>query len=153
MSVTIEFVFNSNADFKEVGQQVRSSLGANLEPYFGDDNDLFAHFLGLEMSLWVGDLENDRDMDFSSYRYHLCTRTAEPAAERLAYQLEATALVAYVLLSGGVARDGMLVYDAQRLLARYQPRPDGHVYDAVSGVVVVFPGHMEALRARWPRAH
>jgi hypothetical protein len=153
MSVTIQFLFNSPDDLREVGERAATTLGVAIKPYLGDPDDLFAHYLGLEMSLGLCDLENDRNIDFSSYRYNLSTRTAWAAAKRRVYQLEATVIAAYALMCDGVARDGMLVYEVQNLLAKYEPTLDGRVFDTVSGDLVVFPGHMEVLRARLTRGH
>lgn len=148
MSVTIDFVFNSLDDLIETGGRINSTLGVVLQPYAGDRNDLFAHFLGLELSLVACSLEDDRDLDFSRYRFMLSTRTAWPASDRRTYQLEATALAAYALLTVGAVQDGMLVYDVQRLLARYSRTAEGEVWDSVSLSVVSFPGHLERLRSR-----
>jgi hypothetical protein len=148
MSATIDFVFNSPDDLIETGGRLNSTLGVVLQPYAGHRNDLFTHFLGLELSLVACSLDDDRDLDFSRYRFMLSTRTAWSASDRRAYQLEATALAAYALLTVGAVQDGMLVYDVQRLLARYSRTAEGEVWDSVSHSVVSFPAHFELLRSR-----
>ncbi|MCG3134330.1 MAG: hypothetical protein HMLKMBBP_01635 [Planctomycetes bacterium] len=127
---------------------VSATLGVDLQPYEGDAEDLFARFLGLELSLHACDLERDRGIDFSRYQFILSTRTPWGDADLRAYQLEATALAAYTLLVRGTPREGILVHEVQRLLARYTVSPEGQVRDSVSGAAVSFPRHLQDLRAR-----
>lgn len=147
MSVTVEFAFNAEGTLADVGDRVRAALGADLRPYEGNPEDLFCRFLGLELSLSANTLVDAGDIDFSRYRFVLGTRTVVDEVARRAYKLEATALLAHVLLLDGVAREGILVYDTQLLLARYAAR-DGAIYDLLSVGPVYFPDHMADLRER-----
>jgi len=62
--------------------------------------------------------ENDRNLNFADYRYQLRNKTWDGSALRT-IQLEALVLAAFVLHATLEIDQGMLSYDAQRLLARY----------------------------------
>lgn len=69
-------------------------------------------------------------------------------------QLPALAYIAYVLYFG-FKITGMLVYDGQVLLARYEERfyndaVENWLYDSVSNEFVRFPAHTAQLRERLP---
>jgi hypothetical protein len=148
MSVTIDFCFNpadSSLSLGALTEQVNRALGCRLEPYEGDDTDFFCRFLGLELTLAHHSLENDRDCDFEAYAFLLDTRTPIPDEDLRCYQLEATALAAFTLLRLGVAANGILTYDVQRLLARYEVRTPREVVDLVSGRTVEYPTHLVDL--------
>lgn len=61
--------------------------------------------------------ENDRDLDFADYRHQLWNETWDSSALRK-IQLETLILAAFVRENLGVS-EGLLSYDSQRLLARY----------------------------------
>ncbi len=148
MSHTVEFAFNAPGSLVEVGRVVSSTLGVDLQPYEGNAEDLYSRYLQLELSLHTCEYEDDLGIDFSRYRFLLSTRTAWGDAGLRAYQLEATALAAYALLTRGTPCEGILIDDGQRLLARYTVSTNRRVQDGVSGVLVTFPGHFNELRAR-----
>jgi hypothetical protein len=151
VSITVDFAFNAAGTLATVLGTLNAAIGVTFQPYQGNPDDLLARFLGLEVSLrTASDLENDRDLDFTNYGYLLSTRTAVPSAALRLYQVEATAIMALSALLAGGARDGLLSYDTQILLARYTVSGDV-IHDAVSAKAVHLPQHLVDLRARVPR--
>lgn len=148
MSVTVEFAFNAEGDLQQIREMVNDAVGVRLQPYDNDENDLFCRFLGLELSLGLCDLVDDRDLDFSRFRFLLSTRTPVPDSDLRDYQIEATAIAANAILLRGSADAGMLTYEVQRLLARYTRLSGGGILDGVSRAPVCFPEHLVEIRSR-----
>lgn len=154
MSITIDYYFNHSEDLPELAKNLNAWLGCNLSPYDGDSEDLFCRFLAMEFTLCKHDLGNDGELDFDSYIYQLGFRTPVPDGDLRIIQLPSIALSAYSLYRR-MNITGMLVYNVQILLARYEERlkaesnaPD--IYDSVSAQFVSFPGHFETLQNRIP---
>jgi len=148
MSVTVDFAFNASKALPELATDVNGALGCSLGPYRGSSDDLYCRFLGLEFSLGEHPYEDDRDCDFKRYRYLLDSRTAMSEAHMRQIQLEVTALAAFVLVLRGIAKEGILTYNIQRLLARYSRRGEREVFDGVSELAVEFPRHLVHIRER-----
>ena len=76
-----------------------------------------------------------------------------PDADLRRIQIPAMILMAYALYYR-VHLKGMLAYDMQHLLARYEDRVDlngsggDEMFDGVTGMFVMFPEHLEALQNR-----
>jgi hypothetical protein len=83
----------------------------------------------------------------SEVAFSILLRVPVPDSALLGFQLETSALVAHVLLLRGTATEGILAYDAQRLLASYEASAEGPI-DRISGEPVVFPDHLDELRSR-----
>lgn len=154
MSITIDYFFNHSDDLPELTRNINAWLGCSLSPYEGDSEDLFCRFLAMEFSLSMHDLENDDELDFENYKYEIGFRVPAPDGDLRISQLPAIALVAYTLYRR-MKITGMLVYDVQTLLARYEERlePESNspeIYDTVSGEFVSFPKHLETLQKRLP---
>jgi len=151
MSINVGYFFNSDAPLPEVAELLNKALGCHFQPYQGDDSDLFCRFLSLEISLWAHDLEDDRDLDFTTYRYELSTRTPAGDGDIRELQLGVMAMLPSILQCRAGITSGILVYDVQRLLARYEMRGD-KFFDAVSGQAVTLPDHyrqvFERIQAR-----
>lgn len=152
MSVTIDYFFNHSDDLPELTRNINGWLGCSLASYKGDSEDLFCRFLAMEFSLSTHDLENDRELDFENYKYELGFRVPAPDGDLRILQLPAIALVAHTLYCR-MKITGMLVYDVQTLLARYEERLEAEdntpeIYDVVSGEFVSFPKHFETLQRR-----
>ncbi len=154
MSITTNYFFNDSDDLIELTPKINSWLGCFLEPYEASSEDLFCRFLAMEFSLSIHNLENDGELDFENYKYEIGFRVPAPDGDLRISQLPAIALVAYVLYRR-MKITGMLVYDVQSLLARYEERlePESYVteiYDTVSKEFVSFPKHLETLQKRLP---
>src|SRR5215475_335497 len=154
MSITVDYFFNYPEGLAAIAELMNKSLGCSLSPYKGDSQDMFSRFLGMELSLSSHNFENDRDLNFEEYTFYLSLRTPWGLAALRGMQLSAMAYIAYVLYFGYKVT-GMLVYDLQILLARYEERfyseaDEDWLYDTVSEQFVTFPAHISKLRERLP---
>ena len=145
MSINVSYYFNSDKSLNELTKEINSWLGSNLVPYEGDEEDLFCIFLGMELSFGTHDLENDLELNFEDYKYEIDIRTPWGNAALRDIQVPAVAFIAKVLY-GGLKITGMLVYDIQKLLARYEERfnpksEENELFDLVSNKFVIFPQH------------
>jgi hypothetical protein len=151
MSINVGYFFNSSASLPEVAELLNKVLGCRFEPYEGDNSDLFCRFLSLETSLCAHHLEDDGDLDFTAYRYQLDTRTPAGAADNREVQLGLMAMLPSILQLRAGITSGMLVYDTQRLLARYEMRGN-KFFDTVSGRPVSYPDHFGSVFEGIPAA-
>ena len=154
MSICIDYFFNYPHDLSALAQEINGRLGCSLSPYEGTPEDLFCRFFAMELSLSKHPLENDRELNFEDYTYQLGLRAPIPDADLRSMQLPAVALLAYALYRR-LKITGMLVYEVQILLARYEERLDSEsgaaeLFDIVSGEFVRFPAHLETLCGRLP---
>ena len=154
MSVDIDFFFNHPDNLAALAERLNGWLGCALAPYEGDPEDLFGRFFGMEFSLAEHNLENDGERNFEDYKYELGFRTAVPDGDLRMVQLPAIAMIIYVLFRR-MNVTGMLVYDVQIVLARYEARSvsaggAAYLYDVLSNEFVSFPEHLAALQARTP---
>ncbi|MFL6227678.1 MAG: hypothetical protein ACJ741_02735, partial [Pyrinomonadaceae bacterium] len=123
MSVTVDYFFNSEKRLDELAREINSVLGCSLTPYQGDEEDYFGRFLAMEFSLSKHPFENDGECNFEDYEYYLHLRTPAGDADLRNIQIPAMGLVAYALFRRR-SLTGMLVYDGQILLAKYEERID-----------------------------
>ena len=154
MSITVDYFFNHSGAVAETGQLINESIGCSLSPYEGDANDLYCRFLGMELSPTETEFENDGDLNFEDFRFHLSFRTSVGAAHLRDMQLPAMVLIAYALrCANGIG--GMLVFDGDLLLARYEQRHDSQIgvdrlFERVSNQFVVLPDHLNVLENHLP---
>jgi hypothetical protein len=155
MSITVDYVFNYSGNLAELAALIKESTGCMLSPYEGDSNDLFTRFLGMELSLSKNRFENDGDMNFEDYRFHLSLRTPVGLAALRSLQVPTMAYLAYVLY-WWCGLKGMLVFDAQILLAHYEERVNefacSGLYDTISNEFVSFPFHLNNLKKQVPES-
>jgi hypothetical protein len=147
MSICVDYFFNHPSELPALAQEINNWVGSSLLPYQGDPEDFFGRCLAMELDLSKHSLENDGELDFQDFKYQLGIRSPLPEADLRTMQIPALVLIAYALFRRmGIA--GMLVYDVQILLARYEIRvEDGldELFDLVSNKVVPFPDHFESL--------
>jgi hypothetical protein len=152
MSVCVDYFFNHGYELSAVAKEINGWIGCSLSPFEGNREDLFSRFLGMELTLSKHSLENDRDLNFQDFTYRLGVRSPIPEADLRPMQIPAMAFIAYALFRRmGIV--GLLVYDVQSLLARYEARvTDGldELFDLVSNRVVRFPDHLETLVRNLP---
>lgn len=127
-------------------------VGCSLLPYQGDPSDWFCRFFGMDLNFARTFLDNDRELNFEDYGFHLSLRNAGGAAPFRPIQIPTMACIAYVLCLH-LQITGMLVFDGQILLARYEERLDPEsgthcVYDLVSEEFVSIPPHLSKLSNR-----
>lgn len=143
MSVTFEYSFNAPHELSDLVDKVNRVLGTSL--ISGGENAFQCDLLGLPLVLDRHSLENDRDLNFENYRYQLWIKTWAGDALRI-IQLEVLILAAFVLQQRLNICEGMLSYDRQRLLARYD-LIDGHWCDLTTREAVDPTPHIvEILR-------
>lgn len=154
MSITVDYFFNHIDSLADAAEQVNMSIGCSLLPYQGDANDFYSRFFGMDLDLLKTEFENDRDLNFEDYKFHLSLRTSVGMAACRPLQIPTMISVAYALCLQ-LHITGMLVFDGQVLLARYEERLDpefseDNLYDTVSDRFVRFPSHLMALVSRLP---
>jgi hypothetical protein len=154
MSVCVDYFFNHAADLPTLAQSINGWLGCSLSPNEGDANDWFCRFLDMEFSLSKHSFERDREINFEDYTFQLNFRTPWAAADLREIQLPMMTLIAYALYSR-MKITGMLVFELQTLLARYEDKfvpglNEARMYDLVSQQIVEFPGHLISLFRRLP---
>jgi hypothetical protein len=153
MSISVDHFFNHEDELQALARKVNGWIGCFLSPYEGNPEDLFWRFLGMELSLSKHSFENDGELNFEDYVYCLSIRTPMPDADLRRIQIPAMVLIAYALYYR-MNLKGILVYDMQHLLARYEDRLDlkgsgtDEMFDGVSGEFVIFPRHLENLSNR-----
>ncbi|HEY4019272.1 MAG TPA: hypothetical protein VGM75_11330 [Pseudonocardiaceae bacterium] len=119
MSVTVDYFFNSPLELPALAEQVNMALGSALVPQEGFPHNYLTWFMGMEFSLDTvqGLLEDDRDLDFTSFRYSCGTRTIGSNQMR---QIQVPVMLSVIqVLQWRADLGGILVYDVQTLLARY----------------------------------
>jgi hypothetical protein len=152
MSITVDYFFNCADSLSAIAEQMKMSIGCSLLPYQGDSNDLYCRFLGMDLDLQKSYFENDGDLNFEDYTFHLSLRVGMAPLREM--QIPAMAFIAYALrFRSHIA--GMLVFDGQVLLARYEERLDpddgeANLYDTISDQFVKFPSHLSTLMNRIP---
>lgn len=148
MSITVEYLFNSPDDMITLLSHFRTTLGVNFSSYEGDPADQFCRFLGMELTLQIDHgLSNDRECNFEDYAYKLDSRTPIPDGDLRPIQIETMAVLAFVLHKRLSINNGLLTFDVQVPLARYEAR-DGNWFDTISNATVDFPQHFQDLRSR-----
>jgi hypothetical protein len=156
MSISVDYFFNHEDDTPALARKINSWVGCFLS-HEGTPNNLFCRFLGMELSLSKHKFENDGELNFEDYTYCLSLRTPMPDADLRRIQILTMILIAYALYYR-LNLKGMLVYDMQHLLARYEDRADlkgsggEEMFDGVTGMFVMFPEHLVALQERLHRA-
>lgn len=152
MSICVDYFFNHPSELSSLADRINGWIGCSLSPYEENSEDLFTRFLGMELTLSRHTLENDRELNFEDFTYQIGIRSPVPDGDLRSMQVPAMAFIAYALFRRmGIA--GMLVYDGQSLLARYEVRVENgldELFDAVSNTTVRFPDHLQSLIGSLP---
>lgn len=154
MSITVNYFFNYAKPLAELVEELRTGIGCDLRPNEGDPDNLRCRLLGMEFSLGTHRLSRDGDLDFESFRYKADIRTPLPDADFRPHQITTMTSLAHAMYRR-LRVTGLLVFDVQRLLARYHEQADpttgeAVLYDVVSAEPVRFPQHWTALLSRLP---
>jgi hypothetical protein len=157
MSTSVEYFFGSEKDLHELSAEINEWLGCDLrvsEVRPGREQS-WCKFFGMSLDFYAHSLENDRNgddvCDFESFKYHI--GFAGPKDIRLSTALPLTVLVAYLLYCRLDIKNGLLTFDVQLLVARYEERlSDGfqYLFDTVSNKPVEFPQHFVDIQSRIP---
>ena len=146
MSVNVSYFFNSDQNLKDLTKEINGWIGSNLLPYEGNEEDLFCNFLGMELSFGTHELDNDRELDFENYIYQIDIRIPWGNAALRDIQTATVAFIAKVLYRR-MKITGMLVYDVQIILAKYEEKYNMQLqgndfFDTISNRFVKFPQHL-----------
>jgi hypothetical protein len=149
MSVSLEFYFNWQGTVAEMAVSLRRLVGVDFNTSIGREDIYTAIWAGLEVSLQGNDqLDAPPELDFESFRYVLTFYTSAGRSVYRPVQLELSIILIY-LLWAEFQVTGILAFDAQRLLARYQ-ESGGKIVDLVSKKPVEFPQHFADVSSRLP---
>jgi hypothetical protein len=97
MSILLDYFFNFPKPLDQLAVDLRTWIGCDLRPCEGDPDDLYCRLLGMEFSLRTHELEDDRELNFRSYRYCIGIRTPMPDADFRPHQLLTMATLAYAM--------------------------------------------------------
>lgn len=154
MSVNVDYFCDSSLDLTSLARAVDDAVGSSLVWCDGDPPFYETWFMGLEFSLGENEgLLDDGNLDHSSFGYQVGTRSR--GIPEMVLELPVMVGVAHrlqVVLGVG----GILVFDGQILLARYERRgspEQGHgaspFVDALSGTSPDYFGeHLAAVGRR-----
>ena len=153
MSTTVDYFFNSDKDLHELSREINESLGCGLSisrPH--DKEQAWCHFFGMSLDFYEHSLESDGRVELDRFKYEI--GFAGPSVFG-SMQVSIMAMIAYLLYVRLGISDGLLVFDVQIPLARYERRVLGDgiedLFDKISGKVVEFPQHLADIDSliRW----
>jgi hypothetical protein len=151
VSVCVEYFFDCVDPLALLLRELDEILGLALRP---DGDRYTCRTLGMELALESPHAyPSSGELRCADYRHVVATRTGGHATSR-PIQLAATAMLPVLLHAHlGITR-GMLVYDGQILLARYDvERPSDIPLDEINLVRIdelPFPAYLQRLAARLP---
>lgn len=159
MSVEVDYYVNTSLSIGELAAKANRELGCALAPYQGSPANYFAWFMGMEFSLFPNKSlleDDDGELNYSGFNYSFSFHTNATNRMR-AIQLPVILSVVQIL-QWKLDLGGMLVYDAQMLLARYvrkdPPEPARGLSvpfrDVISGTDLDdFEHHLSAVTRRF----
>lgn len=138
MSVNVDYFFNSSLDLASLAREVNEAVGSSLVWCDGDPPFYETWLMGMEFSLLENEgLLDDGDLDYSSFGYRV--GTCSRGIPGLVLELPVMVAVAHRLqVALGVG--GILVFDGQILLARYERRGSPEQGHGASPFVDVLSG-------------
>ncbi len=146
MSIWIDYFFNSDQSFDQLLKEINERLGSNLVLSETDEDNSHGIFFGMPFSLHTHNLENDRELNFQDYKYQIGLTTYWGSADLRQMQALIVASIAFLLYRRMQISEGILVYDVQRLIARYEERavsPETRsLFDNNSNKFVELPQHL-----------
>ncbi|MGD9588559.1 MAG: hypothetical protein AB7Q37_04235 [Pyrinomonadaceae bacterium] len=150
MSISIDYLFNSDLSLDELSDEINKELGTNLRiSYPNGKEQSGCIFFGMSLDFYECTRESDGVIDFESFRYQLGF-VGRPGIRQLRVPL--TAMIGYFLYSRmGISR-GLLVYDLQVPLASYVQRlfedNTEDLFDTISEKQIRFPEHFIEIETR-----
>ena len=147
MSIDIDYLFNSETKFEQLVKEINEVFGTNLKLSETDEENSSGSFFGMPFSFHTHNFENDGEINFQDYRYEIGVKTYWGSADLRSIQVSIVSFIANVLYRRMKISDGILVYDTQRLLARYiekfNPEIDENdLFDIVSNKFLQYPQHL-----------
>ena len=143
MNTSVDYLFNFSGDLHELSAKINNWLGSDLRVSTPHDKEqAWARFFGMSLDLYAHSFESDGEIEFESYRYFLSLCGPKDVA---IMKVPLMAELAYLLFLRLGVNVGLLVFNLQTLLARYEIKvfEDGYedLYDSISKKRVVFPEH------------
>jgi len=160
MSISINYFFNSDKPLSELVAEINEVIGCSLAPSVGNPEYAFTAFpfFGMELTLAINITGDDKgyvdidELKFSQYNYDLDVTTYWGQADARPTQLPIMLSIVY-MLHRCLGIRGMLVYDIEILLAKYEERQIEEnlcvLHDTVTETTFLrFADHMEAIQKR-----
>ncbi len=149
MSTNVSLFFNYPNSLLKLKEELNEVLGVSFAPYEGAEDDLYCRFLGMEFSLQENDgYTNDRELNFEDYRYSLDLKIPSPDNDLACLSVQTLSSVAYVLYARMSVCKSMMVYDMQKLIARYNYNSKTGFFDELSEKQIEFPEHAVQVSQR-----
>ena len=147
MSIYIDYLFNSDIKFEQLVKEINKILGSNLTQNETVEENSSGTLFGMPLSFYAHRLENDGEINFQDYKYEIGVTTYSGGADLRNIQVLIVSLIANVLYRRMKVSEGILVFDAQLLLARYTEKFNSEIdgndlFDIVSNKFVEFPQHL-----------
>lgn len=143
MSTNFTLFFNYPNNLVRLVQEVNDRIGCTLIPYEGDEDDLFCRFFGMELSLSENEgFVNDGELNLVDYKYSIDIKVPSPDNDLLPVSLLSILQITYILHVRGVIDKSILVYDMQKLLARYRNDKKLGVINELTLKSIEFPEHL-----------
>jgi hypothetical protein len=153
MSQTLDYYFNYDAELNGLADWFHGEIGANLSPCDPTATYYCGQLFGMDFYLGTHDLENDMGIPFENYRYCAGLKTFVPNGDLRPLQVAVMIAMPHLLFRR-LGISGILVFDAQQLIAGYEARTDENgiatLYDSVSASFVRLPSHWRELSSRIP---
>jgi hypothetical protein len=150
MSYSIDYFFNSDKSYEHLCKDMNECLDFVFESCEENKNQVYVRLLGIGLDFYIHTFENDGELNFEDYKYYLGL-TPRPYSKDLC--LPFMAFIASILYRQMRISEGILVYDVQRLLAKYREEISSEgmkdLYDEVSNRFVEFPQHLIDLDKVW----
>lgn len=143
MSYSIDYFFNSEKSFEQLCEEMNAYLDFKFEPSKEYEDHVYNRTLGIGFDFYIHDFESDRTLNFEDYKYYIGLTGQLYAKD---FRLSIMAFAADMLYSQMGISDGILVFDVQRILAKYTEKINSNneksLFDEVSNQFVEFPQHL-----------
>jgi hypothetical protein len=148
MSITVDYCFNASEPIDQLAERINGVVGCSLIQSAEDPAVYNGILYAIPLVLIEHTFVNDRDLNFEDYRYSIWLKTWVPQSDLRAIQVEAVAMIAFVLHMRLGIHEGLLTFDGQVPLARYGRKGDEEWWDILSGTAVSYPEHLQQLHSR-----
>ncbi len=146
MSIWIDYFFNSDKSFDRLLKEINEQLGSSLVLSETDENNSHGFFFGMPFDFHTNTLENDGQLNFQDYKFQIGLTTYWGSADLRQMQILTVASIAFLFYRRMQISEGILVYDLQRLLARYEEKitsdKSENLFDKISNKFVELPQHL-----------
>lgn len=162
MSFSFDYYFKSDKTLVELATQINEVVGCSLRPSAGLPETAYTAFpfFGMELGLSIYPISaeeayaDDGEIEFSAYNYELDITTYSGQGDARPTQLPVIISAIYIL-HRRLGITGMMVFNLEQLLARYEERVNEkgrpELYDIVSGTLfTTFADHLNLVQLQLP---